>query len=741
MISVPNLLQPLNGNKNIYMALRFFLTIVLVLTTLISANAQQFTSHAVKEGETLYSIARQYKVDTGEILKYNKEIKENAVLQPNTILVVPLVSSSTNAVKPTTTESAEQEKDVQVKPASFTTHKVRKRETLFSISRRYDIKEEDLKRYNKELYASTLKKGMRLRIPIFPEEEVMVDSLEVTSLETYTVLPKETRWSIANKNGITIDSLVALNPSLSSNSSYLAAGQTLQIPIKQGSSLKDQAVELYVSYTVPAKMTLYSLSREYGMNSQDIVRLNPEIAENGGLKEGMVIRLPEKKVQENEINTDNYLFYEVKPKQTEYSLTRNLGLDYKELMELNPELSRGLQAGMILKIPIDQAPNLEVKNSLLLDKINLVDSINRINRPKLVYLLPFRTDKLDLSNLELASEAIDKSNAIKYSLGLYSGALIAIDSIAQLGISVDVMTYDTQLSLERTREILRSGNLEDVSAIVGPLQLNSLKEVAVKAANNQIPVLAPLTSANEFGLDNVFFTIPSDDILRERILTYVEEQRKDENIIVISDAKSKAVSDTIKKRFPVAQTLSMLEDEENISMDLEAFTALLSLDTENWVFVETDNFKVVSSVSSILNSTNSDTTVVKMFTTNKNKAFENNVISGTHLSNLNFTYPSVDKESSNNAFFRRYKRKFGTTPDRYAIRGFDITYDLLLKLAYKQNLYEVSNTIGSTEYCGNKFDYKNEGFSGYNNLATYIMTYHDMRIIRVEEKPKTTTVQ
>lgn len=718
------------------MALRFFLTTIFVLLSLYKVHAQQFTSHAVKQGETLYSIARQYKVSPDDILKYNKEINKDALLKPNTILVVPLIEVSEQK-QDSLEESVKEEEEL--KPTGFTTHKVRKRETLFSISRRYDIKEDDLKRYNKELYASPLKKGMRLRIPIFPEEIMVVDSLEVNDLETYTVLPKETRWSIANKRGITIDSLIALNPSLQSSTNFLAAGQTLQLPKQKGSSLEDQDVDLYVSYTVPAKMTLYSLSKEYEINSQDIVRLNPEIAKNGGLKEGMLIRLPKKKEVENEINTDNYVFYEVKPKQTEYSLTRNLGLDYRELIALNPQLTKGLQAGMVLKIPKEKAPNLEVKNSLLLDKIRLVDSINRIHHPKLVYLLPFRTDKINLDSVHLATEAIDKSNAIKYSLGLYSGALIAIDSIAELGISVDVKTYDTQLRVEKTREILRRENFEGTSAIFGPLQLNSLKEVAVRAANQKTPVVAPLTSANEFGLDNVFFTIPSDEVLRKRMLSYVAEKRKDENIIVISDAKHKAVGDSIKLKFPEAKTVSMLEDEENISMDLEAFSSLLSLDTENWVFVETDNFKVVSSVSSILNSTNSDTTVVKMFTTNKNKAFENNVISGTHLSNLNFTYPSVDKETTNNAFVRRYRKKFGTTPDRYAIRGFDITFDLLLKLAYKENLYEASSLVGSTEYCGNKFDFQNEGSEGYNNLATYIMMYQDMRIIRVDdiaEKPK-----
>jgi len=181
----------------------------------------------------------------------------------------------------------------------------------------------------------------------------------------------------------------------------------------------------------------------------------------------------------------------------------------------------------------------------------------------------------------------------------------------------------------------------------------------------------------------------------------------------------------------LAKSVDLQEDEKNISLDLDVFASLLSLDTENWVFVETDNFKVVSSVSSILNSSNSDTTKVRMFTTNKNKAFENVVISGAHLSNLNFTYPSVYKETNNNAFVRRYRRRFGADPDRYAVRGFDLTYDLLLKLAYKLNLFEASNIIGITEYCGNKFDYDNEPSSGYYNTASYIMMYRDMRITQI----------
>ncbi len=74
---------------------------------------------------------------------------------------------------------------------------------------RYEVSVDDIKRYNKELYSAPLKKGMRIEIPEFPEIEEVIDSINPEDFETYMVLPKETRWSIAHKYGITVDSLVS----------------------------------------------------------------------------------------------------------------------------------------------------------------------------------------------------------------------------------------------------------------------------------------------------------------------------------------------------------------------------------------------------------------------------------------------------------------------------------------------------------------------------------------------------
>ncbi|MEH6762008.1 LysM peptidoglycan-binding domain-containing protein [Maribacter arcticus] len=708
-----------------------------------TAMGQKFNTHEVKSGETLESISKLYGVTPANILQYNKEIKQGQQLRPNTILVVP---GAKIATKPAASVSGIANNNMQDfivarEPIGYTTHRVRKKETIFGITQQYKITEEELKKYNTQLYASPLQKKMELRIPKYRAPNKEEIGLNENDFEKYIVAQKETRWSIAHKYGITIDSMLVLNPGLSKTNNYLSEGYELLMPKIAGSSVKNQVTQIYTSYTVPAKMNFYRLEQEFGVKSDEIVRLNPEITERGGLKEGMVIRIPEQKVETGVINTDNYIFYEVKPKQNEFRLTRKFGMTWAELVQLNPDLKDGLKAGMVLKLPKDKVGDFEVKNSLVLDKVNLIDSINVAMVPKILFLLPFRLDKLNLSDKEAVEKAIDSRKDIKYSLGLYSGALVAIDSLKSLGVSIDIKTFDNQLDLVKTKQILQGEQLGGYSAVFGPLDIPSLKETAVQAAKFNIPVVAPIPAKSDISLNNVFFSYTDEEVLLKHLLDYVETKHEEETILIIADENSKVEQTAILKRFPNAKVVVVKEEEKNIGINRDKLQTLLSDKVPNWVFVESDNYKLIASVVSILNSFNNtafdavlgkDKVSVRMFTTDMNSAFENDVISNTHLSNLNFTYPSVNRQVANNSFVERYRKRFGDDPDRYAIRGFDITFDLLLKLAYKNDLIDVSRFIGETEYNGNKFNYERKGVAGYYNQSSYIMMIDDLRIKELE---------
>lgn len=698
------------------------LVIAVIFLAAIPVSAQNYATHAVKEGETLQSISQKYRVTPYSILQANKEIKSASDVKENTILIIPLKG---NAAIEKKEEKQEQE---EVKPLGFTRHRVRKRETMFGLTQKYKVTEDQIKRYNRQLYSEQLKKGMVLQIPKFPEVD-LEDEKEL-DFETYTVLPKETRWSIAHKYGITVDSLLLLNPDLDKNSNYLAAGQELKLPRPKGDSLKEQKVELFNSYTVPPKKTLYSLGKEYGIPSDSIVKLNPEIMKEGGLKEGMVIRLPKKRDVSGIVNTENYIFYEVKPKQNIFRITQNLKISREELFRLNPDLENGLKAGMVLKLPKEKAQGLEVKNALVLDKVNLIDSIDVMNRPKLVFMLPFRLDRVNLNDKEKAENLIKNRRDLALSLGFYTGAMVALDSIKKLGVSVDVKTYDTELSQAKVKEILFRENLVGVNAIIGPVVPGALNEVAVQAAAKNIPVIAPISSESDLSHGNVFFSVPRDAVLRQKMLAYMENIHKDENVIIVADSTHQVAHDSILSKFPSTQIAKVID---NKSLHLDEFLVKLSEEKENWVFLETDQPNMVSSVSSILNSAITEKIKVRMFTTSYNSAFEDDAISMTHLSNLRFTYPSFYRETGNDAFTKAYEKRYnGLKPDRYAVRGFDVTFDVLLKLAHKNNLFETSRIIGLTEYTGNSFDYVNDWTSGYFNRACYIMQYEDLQIKEVK---------
>src|SRR5690606_22803670 len=141
----------------------------------IGVFAQKFATHAVKEGETLESIAKQYKVSEQGIINYNKEIKKGQPIKVNTILVIPVAANTNVNVPPQDkredindrlgTVKGNESEPQRREPIGFTSHRTKRKETLYGISKEYQVSEDDIKRYNRELYSVQLKKGMILRIP------------------------------------------------------------------------------------------------------------------------------------------------------------------------------------------------------------------------------------------------------------------------------------------------------------------------------------------------------------------------------------------------------------------------------------------------------------------------------------------------------------------------------------------------------------------------------------------------
>ena len=168
---------------------------------------------------------------------------------------------------------------------------------------------------------------------------------------------------------------------------------------------------------------------------------------------------------------------------------------------------------------------------------------------------------------------------------------------------------------------------------------------------------------------------------------------------------------------------------------------VLDRNRPNWVFLESDDVAMIANVIPLLNA-KAESHKITLFTTDKNDAFDDDNIKNNHLSKLHMHYPSVDKEfdgfkgkededsnvvleEETSSFARKYKKEYGIDPNNWAVRGFDIAYDILMRLGTADDIYHASSFERTTEYVENKFNYSKKELGGYYNKATYLIKFED----------------
>ena len=620
-----------------------FIFIILCSFSVSTVLAQEYRTHEVKTGETIYSISKQYGVTEEAIYALNPDAKHG--LRSNTVLIIP----SENA-------TGMQEK------VTFKKHRVKRKETLFSIAQRYNITVDDLKKYNKELYSRSLKKGERIQIPIIELVAVDPGSTGVTTVETstssegkHTVQPKETKYGIARKYGITIAELEALNPMI---------GENLQI--------------------------------------------------------GTVLNVPENPVMETAtIEDENYEFYEVLPKEGFFRLKVKLGLTKEEIVALNPYAKDGLKEGMILKIPKE----ISSENSDKAIIVNLEEGIRNYSKKKIAVMLPFQLTKSDRDSLKNNADLIRDNGALRVALDFYSGVLLAAEFAKDKGISVEIDVYDTEGKSDKVSSIISSNDFGEVDAVIGPLLRRNVERAASELKRTDTPIFSPLSNREIKISANLFQTLPTDEMLENAMLEYLQNNFEGKNVIVISDAKKAVQKAALVRAIPGAITLTPREKGFFYDTDI---SSKLDDTRENWVVLESEDPVVVSNVIGLLNGM-PDTVSIRLFTLDKNDAYNYHDVSNLHLAKLNFTFPSVNKSynyKDKSAFLVSYKNKYDVLPNRFAVRGFDVTYDVLLRLAVADDVYDANDSNVETEYIENKFRYTKKMFAGYQNNALYIIKYN-----------------
>lgn len=198
-------------------------------TSLVTIDGTGYYVHTVRKGETIYSLSRLYSVTENEIKTSNPHIEGG--LQEGHVLKIPA-----NLEKGTEKLSARKQS------RTFDTHVVNKGETLYSISRRYEIPVNTLLEDNAGLDPATLSIGQVLNIrkksrgDATPEEieEQIVDYRDaINSLPTgfvYHIVERgETIFGLSKLYDVTEEDIIDNNDLRDG----LKAGDMIKIPARE----------------------------------------------------------------------------------------------------------------------------------------------------------------------------------------------------------------------------------------------------------------------------------------------------------------------------------------------------------------------------------------------------------------------------------------------------------------------------------------------------------------------------
>lgn len=680
-------------NKN-RILVSFF--VLLSLSCSLFAQDKNFTKHTVLKGETIKQIATKYKVTPFDIFKLNPD-SQNGV-EENDILLIPASIQKVEVVP-----SIEA---VAIKPKSqntvVKTHVAKPKETFYSISRDYNINVDDLKNLNQEILKEGLKVGQVLKIPSSDgttvsevkeskpvaetvEKEVAKSPVSKSDKVIYHIVePKETKFGISKKYGITVQELEQNNPSIVTN---LPIGYKLII---SGKEPKSEAVVQQVQKPKPVV--------------KEIIQEETVVTE--------VIRKPV---------FNGFANYEVKPKETLYSLSQSFGITQEELIGLNPTLKDGVRIGMILKVPGRGSIKMITESNK--KTTDLSQTIKNKDRKQLVLLLPFNATKIQNDTLKSIAVRLKKDAFLNMTLDFYSGALMAIDSAKTLGLNVDVKIFDSEESKLSSNviNIVKDNNLQNADAVIGPFYQQYVEKVAELLNDKKVPVISPLSKEIGKPFTNLFQSMPPADYAKAAMFDFMIS--KNGNIIVVNDPKKLSNKEFITKKYPSAQFVPFTETG---AIDILALKSLFVKGKMNYVVIDSEKTgMILTTTNALLNELANFQIQLVIIESNDTLDFEE--ISMKRLTILRMLYPSFTRDNTSPEaaiFENNFKAKNKIFPNQFATRGFDITFDTLLRLSQGKT-FEASANDDKTEQVESKFEYVKKNAEGYINKGIYIMEYQE----------------
>ena len=603
-------------------------------------------------------------------------------------------------------------------------HTVVKGETLYSISKKYNVKPDEILKLNPDA-----KDGVKENTVLTLPSSVKVVAVKSTlNKYEYQVQQGETLYAISKKLGVSVDEMIKNNPT---SKEGVSTGQSLvyyasKKPIATQQVVKSEVLakkEIANLHTIQAEETKYSVSKKYGISIPELEELNPHI--KNVFEIGMQIRLnkntilPKISVADGQKSITKTMFYAVQQGETLFSISRKFGISVDEITKRNPGVSNGLTVGMELLLPEKKEIDLTIQSDAadgLKKKWNLLEKVNKNKQRNLVLLMPFNINRIEKDSAKTKIEYLKTDKFLNITLDFYAGALKAIDSAKVLGLPINAKVYDAETSKysSNVATIIKNNNFSNVDVVIGPFT-NSFVETVGQLLDKNTAVISPLTNESGKGGSNVFYAMPNETIQKQQLLSYLKA--KSNAIFAIHSSSKTSLSSYLASNYPEVQSSSF---NDKGLFDYTIFKTQLQKGKKNFVILDSDKImQVISVVNNLLKFKKEFD--IQLVVVERNDALDFEEIPSKNLAALQLLYPSAIRENESIEamnFAKAYKKDNKIQPNQYATRGFDVTFDAILRMCQEEGFIK-STESQISEQIESQFNYSNN-----NNYGVYMMYYN-----------------
>jgi len=487
----------------------------------------------------------------------------------------------------------------------------------------------------------------------------------------------------------------------------------------------------YRKHKVVQGETITQIAQKYNCTPSDIYVLNPDA--RNGIQIDAVLIIPNAKSNVSVNSSNSHL---VSAKETLYSISKIYSVSIEELQNTNPTLlSEGLKIGQNLAIPNKSGVKSFTTSAikLFVNKPILTLTKSATTSPKeLVFLLPFNVTKIESDTINSVTSKLKKDKFLNMTLDFYSGVLMAIDSAKTIGLNINIKIYDSEETKNSSSipNLIQQNKFQTTDAIIGPFYQYNVDNLAQLLGNKSIPIISPLSKEKGKLASNIYQSMPTNVYCKAEMIQYINKNNG--NLIAFLDSKKALLKDYFKntnyKNKIVGLSTAGLVVKDSLRK-------LLVRNKMNYIILDSQKTGFILAATNAMIGLMNDYQL-QLVILEPNPTLDFYEIDLNRLVKLKMMYPSIVRENLSpeaDIFRNKYKKINKIFPNQFAIRGFDLAFDTLMRLSQEEDFKTVSENY-VTEQIENKFNYSKNSLNTYSNNGIYILNFEpDLTIKQASE--------